>query len=124
MSLAAKFGQPDIGPRFQRQILIARAMIRGFLVSDYAQHHPQARNRIGEWYRAGLLESKFDVAKGIENMPQAFLRLLESRNLGKQIVQVGDEPADFGPLLGCQAIIGGVRDSAQCERHCREPWCC
>jgi hypothetical protein len=92
VSLASTFGQPDIGPRFQRQILIARATIRGFLVSDYAQRHAQARERIGAWYRAGLLESKFDIAKGIESAPQAFLRLLESRNLGKQLVQVGDEP--------------------------------
>jgi NADPH-dependent curcumin reductase CurA len=92
VSLAAKFGQPDIGPRFQRQILMARATVRGFLVSDYAQRHPEARDRIAAWYRAGLLESKFDVARGMESVPQAFLRLLESRNLGKQIVQVGDEP--------------------------------
>lgn len=92
VSLAAKFGQPDIGPRFQRPILIARATIRGFLVGDYAQHHAQARERIGVWYRAGLLKSKFDIAKGIEATPRAFLRLLESRNLGKQLVQVGDEP--------------------------------
>ena len=92
VSLAAKFGQPDIGPRFQRQTLIARATIRGFLVSDYAVRHAEARARIGAWYRDGLLRSKFDVAEGIENMPQAFLRLLESRNLGKQLVQVGNEP--------------------------------
>jgi len=92
VSLAAKFGQPDVGLRFQRQILIARATIRGFLVSDYAARHAEARTRIGAWYRDGLLRSKFDVAKSIENVPHAFLRLLESRNLGKQLVQVGHEP--------------------------------
>jgi hypothetical protein len=37
ISLAGKFGQPDIGPRFHRQTLIARATIQGFLVSDYSQ---------------------------------------------------------------------------------------
>ena len=45
ISLAGKFGQPDIGLRFQRQILIARATIRGFLVSDYP-YQAEARNRI------------------------------------------------------------------------------
>jgi NADPH-dependent curcumin reductase CurA len=93
VSLAAKFGQPDVGPRFLRQILIARATVRGFLVSDYQQLQPEARKRIGAWYQAGLLQSKFDIAKGIENTPAAFLRLLESRNFGKQLVQVSDEPA-------------------------------
>ena len=91
ISLAGKFGQPDIGLRFQRQILIARATIRGFLVSDYP-NQAEARSRMGAWYRAGLLKSRFDIAKGIESMPEAFLRLLTSRNLGKQLVQIGDEP--------------------------------
>lgn len=91
ISLASKFGQPDVGLRFQRQILIARATIKGFLVSDY-QQQAEARVRMGEWYRAGLLKSKFDIAKGIESMPSAFLRLLTSQNLGKQLVQVTDEP--------------------------------
>ena len=92
ISLAAKFGQPDIGLRFQRQILIARATVRGFLVSDYA-NQDEARSRMGAWLRAGLLQSRFDIAKGIESMPEAFLRLLTSRNLGKQLVQVAEEPA-------------------------------
>jgi NADPH-dependent curcumin reductase CurA len=92
ISLAGKFGQPDIGLRFQRHTLIARATIRGFLVSDYP-NQAAARSRIGAWFQAGLLKSRFDVAKGIESLPEAFLRLLTSRNLGKQLVQVGDEPA-------------------------------
>jgi NADPH-dependent curcumin reductase CurA len=93
ISLAGKFGQPDIGLRFQRQILIARATVKGFLVSDYERDQPRARERVGAWCRAGLMKSRFDIVRGIENMPAAFLRLLTSRNLGKQLVQVADEPA-------------------------------
>jgi NADPH-dependent curcumin reductase CurA len=93
ISLAAKFGQPDIGLRFQRQILMARASVQGFLVSDYQRDQPEARRRMGEWCRTGLLKSRFDIVKGIENMPHAFLRLLKSLNIGKQLVQVSDEPA-------------------------------
>ncbi len=93
ISLAARFGEPDIGLRFQRQILIARATIRGFLVSDYEQFQAAARKRIGAWVEAGLIKSKFDIANGFEATPGAFLRLLTSRNIGKQLVQVGDAPA-------------------------------
>ena len=92
ISLAGKFGQPDIGLRFQRQVLIARATIRGFLVSDYQQFQAEARKRLAAWRQAGLIESKFDIAKGIEATPGAFLRLLQSRNTGKQLVQVGTDP--------------------------------
>jgi NADPH-dependent curcumin reductase CurA len=91
ISLASRFGLPDIGPRFHRQALIARATIQGFLVSDYQQDQPEARKRLGEWVRSGVLKSKFDVAQGIENVPKAFLRLLTSQNVGKQLVQVGKE---------------------------------
>ena len=93
ISLAGKFGQPDVGPRFHRQILIARATIRGFLVSDYQQDQARARQHLGAWVQAGQLSSKFDIAAGIENTPASFLRLLQSRNLGKQLVQVGEAPA-------------------------------
>jgi NADPH-dependent curcumin reductase CurA len=92
ISLSGKFGQPDVGQRFPRQILIARATIKGFLVSDYAQHHAEARNRIGAWLEAGLMKSKFDIAEGMENLPRAFLKLLNSENVGKQLVKVGEEP--------------------------------
>ena len=93
ISLAGKFGEPDIGPRFQRQILIARATIRGFLVSDYQHLQAEARKRVAAWCQAGLIRSRFDIARGIENTPAAFLRLLQSRNVGKQLVQVAEEPA-------------------------------
>ena len=90
VSLAGQFGKPDIGPRFHRQFLIARATVRGFLVSDYQDRYPEARARMGAWVKSGALKSKFDIAKGLEEMPRAFLRLLKSENLGKQLVQVGD----------------------------------
>jgi NADPH-dependent curcumin reductase CurA len=93
ISLAAKFGEPDIGPRFHRQTLIARAKIQGFLVGDYAPRFEEARAKLVEWHRAGALRSKFDIAKGFESVPQAFLRLLTSGNTGKQMVQVSDDPA-------------------------------
>ena len=93
ISLARNFGQPDIGPRFHRQTMIARATIQGFLVSDYQPRYAQARERLTEWYKAGMLRSKFDIAGGIESMPKAFLRLLTSQNVGKQMVQVREEPA-------------------------------
>src|SRR5687767_4297875 len=54
ISLAGKFGQPDIGPRFHRQTLIARATIQGFLVSDYTPRYQEARDRLVAWYKAGV----------------------------------------------------------------------
>ena len=42
--------------------------------------------------RQQAMKSKFDVADGFESLPRAFLRLLTSENIGKQMVKVAEEP--------------------------------
>jgi NADPH-dependent curcumin reductase CurA len=37
------------------------------------------------------MKSKFDIAEGMESVPRAFLKLLNSENVGKQLVKVGEE---------------------------------
>ena len=91
VALAETFGQPDIGSRFMRQILVARARIEGFLVLDYQHRYVEARTRLAEWHRAGKLQYQYDIADGLENTPNAFLLVLTSKNLGKQLVRVGPE---------------------------------
>ena len=88
ISLADRFEQPDIGPRFMRKILVARARVEGFLSGDYAHRSDEAYRRLTAWQRAGLLRSKFDIAEGFDSLPGAFLRLLTSKNVGKQVVRV------------------------------------
>ena len=88
ISLADRFEQPDIGPRFMRKILVARARVEGFLMGDFAHRSAEAYQRLIGWHHAGVLQSRFDVAEGFESLPGAFLRLLTSKNVGKQVVQV------------------------------------
>ena len=91
VSLAGRFGQPNIGPRFMREILVSRSRIQGFLVSDYQLRYQETRTRLNNWYRTGELKFQYDIADGLENTPNAFLRVLTSKNLGKQLVRVGEE---------------------------------
>ena len=91
VSLADRFGQPNIGPRFMREILVSRARIQGFLVSDYQHRFQEARTRLASWHRSGNLKFQYDIADGLENTPNAFLRVLTSKNLGKQLVRVGED---------------------------------
>jgi NADPH-dependent curcumin reductase CurA len=88
VSQAATFGQPDMGPRYLRNILVARASVQGFLCMDHVLHYEAARARMLAWYAEGKLQSRFDVMQGLEHTPAAFLRVLNSQNLGKQLVQV------------------------------------
>lgn len=88
VALADRFDQPDIGPRFLRQIMIARATVQGFLVLDHAERFELARCRLADWATSGRLRHREDVLDGIEQMPQAFLRLLRGENFGKQLVRL------------------------------------
>jgi NADPH-dependent curcumin reductase CurA len=93
VALADRFDQPDIGPRFLRQIMIARATVQGFLVLDHADRFERARRRLADWARSGRLQHREDILDGIEQMPRAFLRLLTGQNFGKQLVRLAGAPA-------------------------------
>jgi NADPH-dependent curcumin reductase len=42
--------------------------------------------------RAGRLKYREDIVEGLDNAPDAFIGLLQGRNFGKLIVQLGDDP--------------------------------
>jgi NADPH-dependent curcumin reductase CurA len=88
ISLAGQFEQPDMGERFLRKILVARARMEGFLIFDHTDKFDAARQQLAQWEKAGKLTFKTDIMDGIDAMPQAFLNLLTSQNFGKQVVRV------------------------------------
>jgi NADPH-dependent curcumin reductase CurA len=80
--------KPDIGPRIQPQLLIKSALMKGFIVSDYADKFDEALKQLAEWVNAGRLKYKENIVEGFENTVDAFLGLFRGENLGKQIVKV------------------------------------
>ena len=88
IALSASFGQPDIGLRLNRQLLINRARMQGFLVTDFADHYDEANRALAAARNAGHLKFREDVMDGIEAMPAAFLKLLTSDNFGKQLIKI------------------------------------
>lgn len=82
---------PPPGPNLM-PLLIKRALIKGFLVGDYQVRQPEFINDVSQWLQAGKLKYKEDVVKGLENAPTAFIGLLQGKNFGKLIIQVGDDP--------------------------------
>jgi len=45
---------------------------------------------MGQWLNTESPSYREDVAQGLENAPQAFIGMLQGRNLGKQLVQVSE----------------------------------
>lgn len=84
--------QPDIGRRHLRTLLVKRARMQGFLVSDYVAREAEFRADMPKWLKEGRIRYREDVIDGFERTPGAFAGLLEGKNFGKLVVRVGEDP--------------------------------
>jgi NADPH-dependent curcumin reductase CurA len=81
--------RPDLGPRVQPYLLINRALMKGFIVTDYAARFSEGVKQLAQWLSEGKLKYAETIVEGFENTPRAFIGLFSGENLGKQIVKVG-----------------------------------
>jgi NADPH:quinone reductase len=78
-------------PSFHPGLLIVfRARMEGFLVSDYAHRYEEAAPRLARWVAEGKIRWREDVTEGLENAPRAFIGMLNGENDGKALVKVAD----------------------------------
>jgi NADPH-dependent curcumin reductase CurA len=80
--------KPDVGPRPQPYLLVNSALMKGFIVTDYAARFSEGVTQLAEWLLAGKLKYAETIVEGLENTPHAFIGLFTGENLGKQIVKV------------------------------------
>ncbi len=73
-------------------ILVKRALIQGFIISDHLGRLGDFLRDMSRWYREGRIKYREDIVVGLEAAPQAFIGLLRGRNFGKLIVKVGEDP--------------------------------
>jgi len=73
-------------------LLVKRALIKGFLVGDYQERQTEFTKDVSQWLQTGKLKYKEDIVNGLEAAPKAFIGLLQGKNFGKLIVQVGNDP--------------------------------
>ncbi len=77
-----------VGPRIQGLMLVRRALMQGFIVSDYHKHFERAISQIRKWYLEERIKHKETIIEGFENLPEAFFGLFRGDNIGKMIVEV------------------------------------
>ena len=80
--------KPDIGPRPQPYLLVNSALMKGFIITEYAARFPEGVMQLAQWLAAGKLKYAETIVEGFENTPHAFIGLFSGENLGKQIVKV------------------------------------
>ncbi len=82
--------KPETGPRWLSQLIVRQARMEGFLVTQFADRFEAGLQQLSTWLKEGRLHYREDILNGLENAPQAFIRMLEGKNIGKQLVKVSD----------------------------------
>jgi NADPH-dependent curcumin reductase CurA len=81
---------PETGPRWLSQLVVKQAKVEGFLVSQFAARFETGIKQLSTWLKEKRLQYREDIVDGLENAPQAFIRMLEGKNIGKQLVKVAE----------------------------------
>ena len=82
---------PEPAPRNLSRLIMKRALMQGFLVSDYMPRAAEAVKDIVGWYAAGKIQYRVDVVKGLENTPKTLNKLFDGSNQGKLLIEVSSE---------------------------------
>ncbi len=79
---------PIKGPSNYLSLLINRASMTGFLVSDYAARYSEAAREMAGWMAQGKLKSREDIVEGLKTFPETLLKLFTGENFGKLMIKV------------------------------------
>ena len=72
-------------------ILSRRLTIKGFIIfEEYGDHYPEFLETMSKWVESGDVKTKEYIAEGLDNAPDAFVRMLNGDNFGKTVVKVAD----------------------------------
>jgi len=85
--------KPELGPRWLSQLIMKQAKVEGFLYTQFADRNEEALKQLSAWLRDGKIKYREDVVDGLENAPEAFIGMMQGKNIGKQLVKVAAEGA-------------------------------
>jgi NADPH-dependent curcumin reductase CurA len=78
-----------VGPPNIIQAVGKSLRLEGFIVSNHYDLYPAFAKDMAEWIKAGKITWKETIEDGIENAPDAFIKLFAGENMGKMLVKLG-----------------------------------
>ena len=84
----ANWNPTPLGPRVERQLLVKRARMQGFVILDHRDHYTTARSDLADWVRRGFIQYEEEVLDGIGHAPDAIAGLYRGDNLGRRLIRV------------------------------------
>ena len=91
--MISQYNRPeDQEPIYNLALVIGKKIrLEGFIVSDDAEKYGEdAMKTFASLLQQGKLIYKETVTKGIENLPRAFVDMLQGKNFGKAVVHIAD----------------------------------
>ena len=79
------------GLRNLMQLIVKRGRILGFSVRYHEHRLPDYIAEMSGWLREGRITYREHVNKGIENGPASLVGMMRGENIGKQILQIGED---------------------------------
>ncbi|KEJ89215.1 NADP-dependent oxidoreductase [Sulfitobacter donghicola] len=76
------------GQQIWRHALVQSLSINGFIISNYWDRMGDFHKAVGPMIASGAVAVQEDITEGLENAPDAFIKLLTGGNTGKAMVKV------------------------------------
>ena len=76
------------GLKNMAHVLVKRLTIKGFLIFDHENDSDNFQKDMTKWIKEGKIKFKETIYDGIDNAPQAFVDLLNGKNIGKMLVKI------------------------------------
>lgn len=76
------------GPANYLALLVNRARMEGFIVTDHLGEYPKAAREMAGWLQSGEVKSKEHVVEGLETFPETLQKLFRGENFGKLVLKV------------------------------------
>lgn len=86
--LGAGADTPMSAAALWRPILVNFLNVQGFIISNHWDKYPTFLSEVAPKVVSGDIKRVEDISEGLESAPEAFIGLLQGRNVGKQIVKV------------------------------------
>ncbi len=86
---------PNQVPLLMGTLLVKRITMKGFIIfDDYGPDFPKFMQEMSRWLAEGKIQYREHMLTGLEAAPQGLTDLLEGKNFGKLVVQVGEANID------------------------------